>query len=64
MNPEIQLVCRKCGSELLEHYHMTDPLTDKVTVRVHPCQVCMDGKWHDGYEAAQDDLWLDSNKDN
>ena len=54
MSVEIQLICR--GTELQEHNRTTDPLTGKVTIRVHPCQACMDGEWHDGYEAARDDL--------
>jgi C4-type Zn-finger protein len=56
MNAEIQLICRDCGLELREHNRTTDPLTGKVTIRVHPCQACMDGEWDDGYDAARNDL--------
>ena len=52
MNPEIQLICRDCGLDVVGHDRTTDPLTGKVTIRVQPCQHCVDAEWRYGYNAA------------
>ena len=55
MNPEITLICRECGLEVVGHDCTTDSLTGKVTIRVQPCQTCGDTEWRHGYNAAKVD---------
>lgn len=59
---EINVVCAKCGSNLLASLE-TNRFVDLIA-EIQPCEDCLDVMWEAGHEAGYDEGFAESRSEN